>query len=137
MENEKPTVSETPSNSDHAEVSQGTKSRVSEILERAAGSSAAAKLSGAFHETAGKIKQKVGELSERPELQAAGRKEELLGKVHAVVGEIREIREMIAGSAEKYSSQFKGEYKDLMKSQASRLLDSASAFLEDLKKKLD
>jgi uncharacterized protein YjbJ (UPF0337 family) len=134
---EKPIVSETPSNPGTTESPQGPKSRVSEILERAAGSSTAAKLSGAFHETAGKIKQKVGELSDRPELKADGRKEELLGKVHAVVGEIREIREMIAGSAEKYSSQFKGEYKDLMKSQASRLLDSASAFLDDLKKKLE
>lgn len=96
MENDKP---ENPA-------PEAPRSRVGEMLDKATGAAAAAKISGKVHETAGKLKQKVGE--------------------------IREIRELV----NKRIGGSRDEYRDLMRKQAVRLLDSATDYLEDLKKKL-
>jgi uncharacterized protein YjbJ (UPF0337 family) len=46
------------------------------------------KTTGKFHEAKGAIKQKAGELTKNPNLEADGRAEKNAGKVQKVVGKI-------------------------------------------------
>ena len=46
------------------------------------------KATGKFHEVKGAIKQKTGELTENPNLEADGRAEKNAGKVQKAVGKI-------------------------------------------------
>lgn len=72
----------------------------------------AAKLSGKFHETAGTVKRKIGEVTGNPELVDEGRKQELLGKVHRLVGAVRGVREGLQGVATKFVADIKNVFKE-------------------------
>lgn len=101
-------------------------------LEEFAKTSRAAKLSGVFHQTTGKIKRKIGEFRDDKELQDEGRNQELLGKVHRLVGNIRAIRE---GAMATVNAKRK-ETQAICIKHGGRMLDVAGDFVEDLKKTL-
>jgi len=90
----------------------------------------AAKLSGTFHQTAGKLKQKWGEFSDNPDLKVEGRNQEILGKIHRLVGTFRDVRQTVI---KKYETK-KQETKDICIKHGVRMIDVASDFVEDLKK---
>lgn len=90
----------------------------------------AAKMSGAFHETAGLIKRKLGELADDKELKKAGRDQQLLGKVHRFVGTLRGLRESALTKVETKRK----ETQAVCLKHGGRLLDVASDFVEDIKK---
>lgn len=90
----------------------------------------AAKMSGAFHETAGLLKRKLGELADDKALKDAGRDQQLLGKVHRFVGTIRGLRE---GAISRVETKRK-EAQAVCLKHGGRLLDVASDFVEDMKK---
>jgi uncharacterized protein YjbJ (UPF0337 family) len=48
-------------------------------------------IKGKFHETKGKAKQKVGQVTNDPNLVAEGQKEKVAGKVQRKVGQIQEL----------------------------------------------
>lgn len=50
-------------------------------------------LKGKFHEVKGKIKEKVGQVTNDSELEAEGKSENLAGKVEKKVGQIKEVFE--------------------------------------------
>ncbi len=49
---------------------------------------------GSFHELKGKVKQKVGEATNNPRLQAEGIGEKLAGKVQKKLGQVEEAIEV-------------------------------------------
>jgi len=46
---------------------------------------------GTFHEVKGKIKEKVGQLINDPDLEAEGKSEDLAGKVQKKIGQIKDV----------------------------------------------
>ncbi len=56
-------------------------------------SSAQDQLKGKFHEVKGTIKQKTGELTRDPGLEAEGQGEKLAGKIQNKVGQIKRVLE--------------------------------------------
>jgi uncharacterized protein YjbJ (UPF0337 family) len=48
---------------------------------------------GKFHEIKGKVREKAGQLTNNPGLQAAGIVEEASGKVQGIVGQVEKDRE--------------------------------------------
>jgi uncharacterized protein YjbJ (UPF0337 family) len=101
-------------------------------LEAFAKTSRAAKLSGVFHQTTGKIKRKIGEFRDDNELQDEGQNQELLGKVHRLVGSIRAIRESAIATA----NAKRKETQTIFIKHGGRMLDVAGDLAEDLKKTL-
>ena len=98
-------------------------------LEKFAKTARAAKLSGAFHETAGMVKRKVGKFTENTSLEDAGRNEELLGKIHRFVGTLRGVHE--ATSARLFRTRTEG--LAVCQKHGGRMLDVATDFIEDMK----
>lgn len=89
----------------------------------------AAKLSGTYHETTGKIKRKFGEFTNDANLKEEGLNQELLGKVHRLVGSIRTIR---VAAREKLELK-KVEGKKLIRKHGLKLLDVANELADDVK----
>jgi uncharacterized protein YjbJ (UPF0337 family) len=50
-------------------------------------------IEGKFHELKGKVKEKVGQAANNPELEAEGKAENLGGKVQKKVGQVEKIFE--------------------------------------------
>jgi uncharacterized protein YjbJ (UPF0337 family) len=50
-------------------------------------------LAGKLHETKGKLKEKVGEVTNNPDLEAEGQGEMLAGKVQKKVGQVEKVLE--------------------------------------------
>ncbi len=92
----------------------------------------AAKLSGAFNQTAGLLKRKIGEITDDNSLKEAGREQQLLGKVHRLVGKVRSVREAVQ---EKISVS-RNESLSLFRKHGGRLIDVASDLVDDVKKTL-
>ena len=90
----------------------------------------AAKLSGAFNETAGMLKRKFGELTEDASLKEAGSEQQLRGKIHRLVGTVRGIRE---AAIEKFTNTQK-ESLAVCKKHGGRIVDVASDLVDDIKK---
>jgi uncharacterized protein YjbJ (UPF0337 family) len=90
----------------------------------------AAKLSGAYHETAGFFKRKFGEFNDDSLLEDAGRQQQLLGKIHRLVGSLRGVRE---AALEKANST-RIDSLAVCRKHGGRLLDVASDFVDDMKK---
>ena len=53
--------------------------------------SATDKVEGALHEAKGKIKEKVGQLTDNPKLEAEGQDENISGKIQKKVGEVKKV----------------------------------------------
>jgi uncharacterized protein YjbJ (UPF0337 family) len=51
------------------------------------------KLEGKLHEAKGKAKEKVGQVTNNPELETKGQHEKLAGKVQKKVGQIEKVLE--------------------------------------------
>ena len=51
------------------------------------------KIEGAVHEAKGKIKEKVGQVINNPDLAAEGQDENIAGKVQKKVGEVKRVFE--------------------------------------------
>jgi uncharacterized protein YjbJ (UPF0337 family) len=51
------------------------------------------KIEGAVHEAKGKIKEKVGQLTNDPALEAEGQDENVTGKIQKKVGQVKEVFE--------------------------------------------
>ena len=49
------------------------------------------KVKGAVHEAKGKIKEKVGQVTNDPDLESEGNAENLSGKVQKKVGQIKQV----------------------------------------------
>ena len=47
------------------------------------------KVKGAFHETKGKLKEMVGEITDNPKLEAKGKAENLVGKAQEKIGQVK------------------------------------------------
>lgn len=93
---------------------------------------AAAKLSGAFHQSAGLLKRKFAELTDDASLKDAGHEQQLRGKVHTLVGNIRGVRE---AAVEKFTHS-RHEGTALFQKHGGRLIDLASDLVADLKKSI-
>lgn len=91
---------------------------------------AAAKMSGVYHQTAGKFKRRWGILRGDEELHAEGNNQEILGKVHRLVGSLRGLRE---GSLKKLMNKRKETRAACIK-HGGRMLDVAGDLAEDIKK---
>jgi uncharacterized protein YjbJ (UPF0337 family) len=50
-------------------------------------------IKGEFHEVKGKIKEKVGQVTNDSDLEAEGKSENLAGKVEKKVGQVKEVFE--------------------------------------------
>lgn len=50
-------------------------------------------IKGKLHELKGKVKEKVGQLSNNPDLTAEGQDEHLAGKIQKKVGQIKQVFE--------------------------------------------
>ena len=46
---------------------------------------------GKFHEVKGKVKQKIGQVINDPDLEAEGKSENLEGKVQKKIGQIKDV----------------------------------------------
>ena len=46
---------------------------------------------GKYHEAKGKVKEKVGEMTNNPNLQAKGAGEKLAGKIQNKIGHVQEV----------------------------------------------
>jgi uncharacterized protein YjbJ (UPF0337 family) len=46
---------------------------------------------GKFHDLKGKVKKKLGEVANDPDLEAEGRAEEISGKVQEKVGQVKKV----------------------------------------------
>jgi uncharacterized protein YjbJ (UPF0337 family) len=90
----------------------------------------AAKLSGAFNQTAGLLKQTIGQVTDDTSLKKAGREQQLLGKVHRLVGKVRGVRE---AAQEKFTNS-RIESVSLCRKHGGRLIDLASDLVDDFKK---
>jgi uncharacterized protein YjbJ (UPF0337 family) len=51
------------------------------------------KASGKVHEVKGKIKEKVGQLTNNPDLEAEGQGEKIAGKVQKKIGQVEKVLE--------------------------------------------
>ena len=51
------------------------------------------RVEGTFHEVKGKIKEKVGQVSNNPDLESEGQVESLGGKIQKKVGQVEKIFE--------------------------------------------
>jgi uncharacterized protein YjbJ (UPF0337 family) len=51
------------------------------------------KASGKVHEVKGKIKEKVGQLTNNPDLEAEGQGEKIAGKVQKKIGQLEKVLE--------------------------------------------
>jgi uncharacterized protein YjbJ (UPF0337 family) len=51
------------------------------------------RIEGTFHEVKGKVKERVGEVVNNPDLESEGKTENLSGKVQKKVGQIKEVFE--------------------------------------------
>jgi uncharacterized protein YjbJ (UPF0337 family) len=98
--------------------------------ERFSKTAKAAKMSGAYHETAGFFKRKFAEMSDDSLLEDAGRQQQLLGKVHRLVGSLRGVRE----AALKKANSTRIESLAVCRKHGGRLIDVASDFVDDMKK---
>jgi uncharacterized protein YjbJ (UPF0337 family) len=49
------------------------------------------KAQGTFHEVKGKVKEKVGQATNNPDLEAEGQVEKLTGKVEKKVGQVKKV----------------------------------------------
>jgi len=56
-------------------------------------SSTTDKIEGEFHKVKGKIKEKVGQVIDNPDLESEGKSENLSGKVQKKVGQVKEVLE--------------------------------------------
>lgn len=90
----------------------------------------AAKLSGAYHQTTGLLKRKIGEITNNPSLKDAGREQQLLGKVHTLVSKVRSVREAV----QQKLTTSQNESLALCRKHGGRLIDVASDLVEDVKK---
>ena len=93
---------------------------------------AAAQMSGAFNQSAGLFKRKMGELTDDTSLITAGREQQLLGKVHRLVSKVREVRE----AAQKSLTHSRTKGAELFRKHGGQLVDLASDFVDDIKKVL-
>jgi len=50
-------------------------------------------IEGKFHEAKGKVKEKVGQVTNNPDLESSGKAEKLSGKVQKKVGQVEEVFE--------------------------------------------
>ena len=48
---------------------------------------------GKFHEVKGKVKEKIGQVIDDPDLEAEGKSENLEGKVQKKIGQIKDVFE--------------------------------------------
>ena len=46
---------------------------------------------GTFHEVKGKVKEKIGQVIDDPDLEAEGKSENLEGKVQKKIGQIKDV----------------------------------------------
>jgi len=51
------------------------------------------KIKGKFHEVKGDVKEKLGQATDNPDLQAEGQDENLAGKIQKKVGQIKTVFE--------------------------------------------
>ena len=51
------------------------------------------KIEGKFHEVKGTVKEKAGQVTNDPNLEAEGQSENLAGKVQKKVGQVKEVLE--------------------------------------------
>jgi uncharacterized protein YjbJ (UPF0337 family) len=49
------------------------------------------KLKGTLHEVKGKVKEKVGQVTNDPDLESEGQVENLSGKIQKKVGEVKQV----------------------------------------------
>jgi uncharacterized protein YjbJ (UPF0337 family) len=49
------------------------------------------KTEGKFHEVKGKVKEKIGQVIDDPDLEAEGKSENLEGKVQKKIGQIKDV----------------------------------------------
>jgi uncharacterized protein YjbJ (UPF0337 family) len=49
------------------------------------------KIKGAAHEAKGKVKEKVGQVTNDPDLEAEGQAENLSGKIRKKVGQVKQV----------------------------------------------
>jgi uncharacterized protein YjbJ (UPF0337 family) len=49
------------------------------------------KAKGTFHEVKGKVKEKVGQATNSPDLEAEGQAEKLVGKVQKKIGQVEKV----------------------------------------------
>lgn len=135
-ENNTESTAEKNTSTDTAENLKGSEASVPVIkptmAEEFAKTPTAAKMSGLFHETAGKIKRKIGEYSDDQEMKDAGRDQEILGKVHRLVGTIRDIRQ----TALKTWIAKRKEGQEICIKHGGRVIDVAADFVQDVKKLL-
>ena len=110
-------------------VAEATEAKATKI-EEFAKTATAAKISGAFHETAGMFKRKFGEITDDESLKDAGRNERLLGKLHRFVGSLRGVHESVF---EKFTSNSTESLK-ICRKHGGRILDVASDFVDEIKK---
>ncbi len=54
-------------------------------------SSTTNQIKGAFHEVKGKAKEKVGQVTNSPDLAAEGQNEKIAGKVQKKVGQVQKV----------------------------------------------
>ncbi|MES2962443.1 MAG: CsbD family protein [Bdellovibrionota bacterium] len=89
-------------------------------------------MSGSYHQYAGYIKTKLGELTDDSALKDSGRDQQLLGKLHRFVGTLRSVREATTADF----NRKRLESQAICRKHGGRLLDVASDFVEDMKKAL-
>ena len=49
------------------------------------------KVEGKFHEVKGQVKEKVGQATNNPDLEAEGRDEKIGGKIQEKIGEVKKV----------------------------------------------
>ena len=49
------------------------------------------KAQGTFHEVKGKVKEKVGRVTNNPDLEAEGQVEKIVGKVQKKIGQVKKV----------------------------------------------
>ena len=49
------------------------------------------KVKGAFHEAKGTVKEKAGEITDNPNLEAKGKAEKIAGKVQEKIGQVKKV----------------------------------------------
>jgi uncharacterized protein YjbJ (UPF0337 family) len=49
------------------------------------------KMEGKFHDVKGKVKEKAGQLTNDPDLEADGQAEEISGKVQTKIGQVKKV----------------------------------------------
>jgi len=50
-------------------------------------------IEGQFHDVKGKVKEKVGQVIDNPDVESEGKSENLAGKVQEKVGQVKEVLE--------------------------------------------